>query len=67
MVLNDEEDDLFTLPEMRRADDILRQVYAKAGASERYCGRFYPGPHKFDLEMQSFASSWLDRWLKEGG
>lgn len=67
MVLNDEEDDLFSLPEMHRADDIFRQVYAKAGASERYSCRFYPGPHKFDLEMQSFAFSWFGRWLKEGG
>ncbi|MDP6041105.1 MAG: hypothetical protein QGG64_21320, partial [Candidatus Latescibacteria bacterium] len=64
MVLNDEEDQLFTLLEMQRADAILADVYRKAGASDRYQGSFYPGPHKFDLEMQKEAFSWFDRWLK---
>ncbi|HID21202.1 MAG TPA: hypothetical protein EYP14_02225, partial [Planctomycetaceae bacterium] len=44
-VLNNEQDELFTLEEMRRADGMLRSVYAKAGAADRYCGSFYPGPH----------------------
>lgn len=64
MVLNDSEDQLFTLPEMRRADAILREVYEKAGASDRYRCSFYPGPHKFDLPMQAEAFDWFDRWLK---
>ena len=25
---------------------------------------FYPGPHKFDLDMQAEAFDWFDRWLK---
>lgn len=64
LVLNNNEDQLFTLPEMRRADDILKAVYAKAGAAERYRASFYPGPHKFDLDMQKEAWAWFDRWLK---
>lgn len=64
LVLNDIEDQLFTMPEMERADAILREVYAKAGASERYHASFYPGPHKFDLPMQAEAFQWFDRWLK---
>ena len=64
MVLNDSEDQLFTLPEMRRADRILREVYAKAGARGNYRCSFYPGPHKFDLAMQAEAFGWFDRWLK---
>ena len=64
LVLNDIEDDLFTLPEMRRADRILREVYAKAGACDRYRCIFHPGPHKFDLAMQRQAFDWFDRWLK---
>jgi dienelactone hydrolase len=64
MVLNDNDDDLFTLPEMHRADDILREVFAKAGAADRYRCSFYPGPHKFDLRMQAEAFEWFDRWLK---
>ncbi len=64
LVLNNNEDQLFTLPEMRRADDILKAVYGKAGAADRYKASFYPGPHKFDLEMQKEAFAWFDRWLK---
>ena len=65
LVLSNRSDSLFTLSEMERADQILREVYAKAGASERYQSRFFPGPHKFDLEMQAVAFDWFDRWLKE--
>jgi len=64
LVLNDEEDQLFTLTEMERADVVLREVYAKAGAPERYRGSFYPGPHKFDLPMQTEAFDWFDAWLR---
>jgi dienelactone hydrolase len=64
LVLNDLEDDLFTEPEVRRADRILGEVYAKAGAGDRYRCSFYPGEHKFDRPMQNEAFSWFDRWLK---
>jgi len=64
LVLNNNEDSLFTLPEMKRADDILKAVYAKAGAADRYKASFYSGPHKFDLGMQKEAFAWFDRWLR---
>ncbi len=64
LVLNDREDQLFTMPEMERADGILKDVYAKAGAPANYRATFYPGPHKFDLPMQKEAFEWFDRWLK---
>ncbi|MCK6624031.1 MAG: hypothetical protein L6R45_02520 [Anaerolineae bacterium] len=64
LVLNDSDDELFTLPEMKRAAAILQEVYAKAGATDRYRASFYPGPHKFDLAMQAEAFDWFDRWLK---
>ena len=64
MVLNDIEDQLFTMPEMERADRKLSAVFEKAGASDRYRCSFYPGPHKFDLEMQKEAFGWFARWLK---
>lgn len=63
LVLNDIDDQLFTMPEMQRADTILSEVYAKAGASDRYRASFYPGRHKFDLPMQAEAFEWFDRWL----
>ncbi len=64
MVMNNNEDSLFTLPEMQRADQILAEVYAKANASDRYRCQFYSGPHKFDLQMQADAFKWFDQWLK---
>lgn len=64
MVLNDIDDDLYTLPEMKRADKIMSDVYAKAEVSDRYKCSFYPGPHKFDKKMQAEAFAWFDKWLK---
>jgi len=65
LVQNDIDDTLFTLPEMQRADRILAEVYGKANATDRYRCTFYPGPHKFDLEMQKEAFEWFDRWLRD--
>ena len=64
LVLNDNEDQLFTLGEMRRADGMLREIYTKAGAADRFKASFYPGPHKFDRPMQDEAFAWFDKWLK---
>lgn len=63
MVLSNKEDTLFTLPEMQKADAILREVFEKAGAGDRYDGRFYEGHHKLDKQMQEDAFAWLDKWL----
>jgi dienelactone hydrolase len=64
MVLNDIEDGLFTLSEMKAADKILAEVFEKAHAPERYKCSFYPGIHKFDSEMQTEAFNWFNKWLK---
>jgi dienelactone hydrolase len=64
LVLNNRQDQLFTMPEMERADRILTEVYHKAGAPGRYRAMFFDGPHKFDREMQKEAFTWFDRWLK---
>jgi dienelactone hydrolase len=63
LVLNNADDELFTLPEMERAAAILYEIYDKAGATNHYRCTFYPGPHKFDLEMQAEAFDWFDQWL----
>ncbi|MEO5995824.1 MAG: twin-arginine translocation signal domain-containing protein [Chitinophagaceae bacterium] len=65
LVLNDNDDDLYTLPEMKRAEKILQEVYANAGASDHFKCSYYPGPHKFDAKMQSEAFDWFDKWLKD--
>ena len=64
MVLNDSEDDLYTLQEMNAADRILQDVFKKADAADRYKCSFYPGGHKFDSKMQTEAFDWFDHWLK---
>lgn len=63
LVLNNLQDQLFTVPEMRRADEMMRAIYDKAGASDRYRCSFAEGPHKFDAAMQTEAFEWFDRWL----
>jgi len=64
LVLNDSDDELYTLPEMQRADTIMKEIYTKANAFDRYKCSFYPGPHKFDAPMQAEAFAWFDKWLK---
>jgi len=63
LVLNDENDWLYTLPEMKKADNILREIYKKAHAEDHYKCSYYPGPHKFDKKMQAEAFDWFDKWL----
>ncbi|WP_421829172.1 alpha/beta hydrolase family protein [Larkinella sp.] len=65
MIQCNNQDELYTLPEMKTADKILGEVFKKAGAEDRYAGRFYDGEHKFDQAMQTDAFDWFDRWLKK--
>ena len=64
MTLSSNEDGLFTLSEMKKANSILQEVFDKAGAADKYKGIFYPGVHKFDAPMQQDAFNWFDKWLK---
>lgn len=57
------DDDLFTEPGMRAADARLRHHFAGAGQPAAYTGQFYPGPHRFDREMQAAAFTWLQKRL----
>lgn len=59
LVQYDLEDDLFTPQGMRDADARIAMHYRNAGAPDAYSGAFYPGPHKFDLQMQTDAFRWL--------
>ncbi len=64
LVLNDEDDDLYTMPEMKQAEKILNEVYTKANAENNFKCSYYPGPHKFDKKMQAEVFDWFDEWLK---
>lgn len=58
-----EDDALFPLSGMRDADAAIGRAFLAAGAPDGYQGRFYPGPHRFDLAMQDAAFDWLERSL----
>lgn len=64
MVLNCRQDQLYTLPEMERADKMIAGTFRRAGASDRYKSIYYEGGHKFDRAMQKDAFEWFDRFLK---
>ncbi len=64
LVLNDTNDNLYTIGEMKKAESILNEVYKKAKAESNFKCSFYPGPHKFDKNMQNEAFDWFDKWLK---
>jgi len=63
MVLFDTDDELFTQKGQEDADKRLRHIYEKMGAPELYHGQFFPGLHKFDVEMQEVAFGFFDKWL----
>ena len=58
------QDDLFTEDGMREAHMRLQNHYWNVGKPDAYVGQFYPGPHKFDIEMQLAAFEWLKKQLK---
>ena len=59
LVQYDLQDQLFTEEGMRAADRRLAAHYESVGAANHYAGQFYPGFHKFDVEMQEAAFAWL--------
>jgi dienelactone hydrolase len=63
LVQYDLDDELFTQQGMRDAHERITQHYISAGRPHAYTGQFYPGPHKFDLEMQAAAFEWLKQVL----
>lgn len=64
MVLNSREDELYTLPQMQRADAMIADTFKRANASDHYKSIYYEGGHKFDRQMQADAFDWFDRFLK---
>jgi hypothetical protein len=54
------------MPEMERADRIIKETFERAKAGDRYRSIYYDGGHKFDVEMQKDAFDWFDKFLKAG-
>jgi dienelactone hydrolase len=59
----DRDDGLFSLEGMTAADHKIGKIYDKMGYPGNYSGKFYPGPHKFDVQMQEDAFAWLKKTL----
>jgi dienelactone hydrolase len=57
-------DRLFPAEGMKEAIKKIAAVYDKAGAKDKFSGRFYDVPHVFSKAMQDEAFDWLDRHLK---
>jgi hypothetical protein len=53
----------FTREGMEAADRRIAAHYAAIGAEAAYSGEFFPGPHRFDLDMQEQAFNWLVQHL----
>ncbi len=65
LVQYDEEDGAFTPEGMHAAHARLEMLYGSAGDASAYTGQFYPGPHRFDLEMQAAGFAWLKQQLSD--
>lgn len=63
MVQNDLEDPLYTVKGMKDAHRRVAAHYKAKGKPDNYRGHFYPGTHKFDVEMQRDAFDFLKEWL----
>lgn len=59
LVQYNRDDPLFPLHGAQAAHDRITSHYADADAATAYTGQFYDGVHKFDLDMQHEAFSWL--------
>src|SRR5271154_4777913 len=60
------DDELFPSTGVTNADAIIKAYYRDAGCANRYVGQFFPGAHRFDLEMQGAAFDWLAAQLGGG-
>ena len=48
---------------MKESLEKIAAVYERAGAKDRFTGRFYDEPHRFTRQMQDDAFAWFDRQL----
>lgn len=64
LVINGRRDALFEPGGVQSCFDKLASCYRKAGVPERFRGSWYDTPHEFNVDMQTEAWQWLDRWLK---
>ncbi len=66
LVQYNRQDPLFSLEGMQSAHARIAAHYATIGRPAAYTGEFYDGPHKFDVQMQDAAFTWLAAHLTSG-
>jgi dienelactone hydrolase len=59
LVQYDRHDELFPIQGMQAAHTRITLHYDRIGHADAYLGKFYDGPHKFDIAMQADAFAWL--------
>jgi dienelactone hydrolase len=64
MVQQCSQDGLFPLAGMQAAVEKMAAIYHKAGAAERFVGKFYDVPHSLNIAMQDEAFAFFDKHLK---
>ena len=63
LVLNCDNDKLIDISSANKAAKHIAQVYAKAGAEDKFEMKNFPVGHNFDSEMQDYAFEWMDNRL----
>ncbi|MCC9137255.1 dienelactone hydrolase family protein [Pontibacter silvestris] len=64
MVMNCNQDKLFSHSGMQAAEQKLSAVYKKMKASDKFKCNYYDEPHSMTIPMQEDAFAWLEKWLK---
>jgi dienelactone hydrolase len=67
MVLQCRRDQLFPLAGMQESIGQIAAGYERAGAKDKFVGRFYDVPHRYTRQMQDDAFAWFDERLSAGG
>jgi hypothetical protein len=65
LIQYDRDDQLFPIQGMQAAHARIAAHYERCGQPNRYSGRFYDGPHKFDRTMQKEAFTWLRETMND--
>lgn len=63
LVLQCGRDRLFPLEGMKDSVEKIAAVYERAGAKDRFTGRFHDVPHQYTRQMQDEAFAWFGREL----
>lgn len=64
LVMNCNQDKLFSIEGMKAAEQKLSAVYTKMKASDKFKTNYYDVPHSMTIAMQEDAFDWLEKWLK---